>query len=122
MEGVMMRAPTQWAVACRRPDGSIITQRNELPNLSGKSRWRKVPFVRGVLVLIESLSLGFKALSWSAVQSGAEPSHDASPDSDVPVLGSLVKTSLRAVHVYCESGLMRTQNDPLDVENVRDIP
>ncbi len=68
----MMRAPTQWAVACRRPDGSIITQRNELPNLSGKSRWRKVPFVRGVLVLVESLSLGFKALSWSAVQSGAE--------------------------------------------------
>ncbi len=68
----MMRAPTQWAVACRRPDGSIITQRNELPNLSGKSRGRKIPFVRGVLVLVESLSLGFKALSWSAVQSGAE--------------------------------------------------
>ncbi len=67
-----MRAPTQWAVACRRPDGSIITQRNDLPNLSGTSRWRKVPFVRGVLVLVESLSLGFKALSWSAVQSGAE--------------------------------------------------
>jgi uncharacterized protein YqhQ len=72
MEGVMMRAPNQWAVACRRPDGSIITQRNELPKLSGQSRWRKVPFVRGVLVLVESLSLGFKALSWSAVQSGAE--------------------------------------------------
>ncbi len=72
MEGVMMRAPTQWAVACRRPDGSIITQRNELPNLSGKSRGRKIPFIRGVLVLVESLSLGFKALSWSAVQSGAE--------------------------------------------------
>jgi uncharacterized protein YqhQ len=72
MEGVMMRAPTQWAVACRRPDGSIITQRNDLPQLSGQSRWRKVPFVRGVLVLIESLQLGFKALSWSAIQSGAE--------------------------------------------------
>ncbi len=68
----MMRAPTKWAVACRRPDGSIITQRNDLPSLSGTSRWRKVPFVRGVLVLGESLSLGFKALSWSAVQSGAE--------------------------------------------------
>lgn len=72
MEGVMMRAPTRWAVACRRPDGTIITQQNDLPNLSGKSRWRKVPFVRGVLVLGESLSLGFKALSWSAIQSGAE--------------------------------------------------
>jgi uncharacterized protein YqhQ len=72
MEGVMMRAPTQWAVACRRPDGRIITQRNDLPQLSGQSRWRKVPFVRGVLVLVESLQLGFKALSWSAIQSGAE--------------------------------------------------
>jgi uncharacterized protein YqhQ len=78
MEGVMMRAPTLWAVACRRPDGSIITQRNDLPNLSGKSRWRKVPFTRGVLVLVESLSLGFKALSWSAVQSGAEEEDELS--------------------------------------------
>jgi len=67
----MMRAPSLWAVACRRPDGSIITQRNELP-LSGKSSLRKVPFVRGVLVLVESLSLGFRALSWSAIQSGTE--------------------------------------------------
>ena len=74
----MMRAPSQWAVACRRPDGSIITQRNDLPSLSGKSRWRKVPFVRGVLVLAESLSLGFKALSWSAVQSGAEEEDELS--------------------------------------------
>lgn len=67
----MMRAPSLWAVACRRPDGSIITQRNELP-LSGKSSLRKVPFLRGVLVLVESLSLGFRALSWSAIQSGDE--------------------------------------------------
>lgn len=68
----MMRAPTQWAVACRRPDGTIVSQRNDLPHLSGQSRWRRVPFVRGVLVLVESLQLGFKALSWSAIQSGAE--------------------------------------------------
>lgn len=68
----MMRAPNQWAVACRRPDGTIISQRNDLPKLSGQSRWRRVPFIRGVLVLIESLQLGFKALSWSAIQSGAE--------------------------------------------------
>jgi len=74
----MMRAPTQWAVACRRPNGSIVTQRNDLPQLSGQSRWRKVPFVRGVLVLVESLQLGFKALSWSAVQSGAEEEDELS--------------------------------------------
>ena len=73
----MMRAPTLWAVACRRPDGSIITQRNELP-LSGRSPLRKVPFLRGVLVLVESLSLGFRALSWSAIQSGDEEDGDLS--------------------------------------------
>ena len=97
MEGVMMRAPTQWAVACRRPDGSIITQRNDLPNLSGKSRWRKVPFVRGVLVLIESLSLGFKALSWSAVQSGAEEEDEL---TKAQVIGTMVLAVVVALALF----------------------
>ncbi|MCP4306332.1 MAG: DUF1385 domain-containing protein [bacterium] len=92
MEGVMMRAPTRWAVACRRPDGSIITQRNELPNLTGKSKLRRVPFIRGVLVLAESLSLGFRALSWSAVQSGAEEEDELSK-------GQVVGTMILAVVV-----------------------
>lgn len=91
MEGVMMRAPSLWAVACRRPDGSIVTQRNELP-LSGKSSLRKVPFVRGVLVLVESLSLGFRALSWSAIQSGAEEEDELSK-------GQVIGTMLLAVVV-----------------------
>jgi uncharacterized protein YqhQ len=72
IEGVMMRAPTAWAVAVRRPDGVIEAQSNELPRLSARSRWGKVPFVRGVLVLVESLSLGFRALSWSARKAGDE--------------------------------------------------
>ena len=66
IEGVMMRAPHRWAVAVRRPDGVIEAAGHELPRLSARSRWARVPFVRGVLVLIESLSLGFRALSWSA--------------------------------------------------------
>ncbi|HSJ27395.1 MAG TPA: hypothetical protein VLB67_04245, partial [Acidimicrobiia bacterium] len=69
LEGVMMRAPTAWAVAVRRPDGEIEAVRHELPKLSSRSRWAKVPFVRGVLVLGESLTLGFRALSWSAQKS-----------------------------------------------------
>jgi uncharacterized protein YqhQ len=91
MEGVMMRAPSLWAVACRRPDGSIVTQRNDLP-LSGKSSLRKIPFIRGVLVLVESLSLGFRALSWSAIQSGAEEENELSK-------GQVVGTMLLAVVV-----------------------
>lgn len=93
----MMRAPTRWAVACRRPDGSIITQRNELPNLTGKSPLRRVPFIRGVLVLVESLSLGFRALSWSAVQSGAEEEDELSKGQ---VVGTMVFAIIVALGLF----------------------
>lgn len=62
----MMRAPTAWSVAVRKPDGEIIARRDELARLSERNRWARIPFIRGIFVLVESLSLGFKALSWSA--------------------------------------------------------
>lgn len=74
----MMRAPEAWAVAVRRPDGIIEAQNNELPSFVAQSRLRKVPFVRGVLVLGESLSLGFRALSWSAQKAGEEEDEEIS--------------------------------------------
>ncbi len=66
LEGVMMRAPTAWAVAVRRPDGEIEAIRHELPRLSSRTLAARIPFIRGILVLGESLTLGFKALTWSA--------------------------------------------------------
>lgn len=78
LEGVMMRAPSAWAVAVRRPDGEIEAQRHELPRLSSRSKWAKVPFIRGVLVLGESLTLGFRALSWSAQKSIGEDEEELS--------------------------------------------
>ena len=72
IEGVMMRAPTAWAVAARRPDGVIEAKRNELPALSSRNPLAKVPFLRGVFVLVEAMTLGFQALSWSAEKSGEE--------------------------------------------------
>ena len=68
----MMRAPEAWAVAVRRPDGVIEAKRNDLPAATSRSKAAKWPFIRGVFVLIESLSLGFKALSWSAEKAGDE--------------------------------------------------
>jgi len=82
----MMRAPSAWAVAVRRPDGVIEAQRHELPKLSSRSRWAKVPFVRGMLVLGESLTLGFRALSWSAQKSVGE---DEKELSRLEIAGSL---------------------------------
>lgn len=72
LEGVMMRAPGAWAVAVRRPDGAIEAQRNELPRLSSRSKLASWPFTRGVMVLGESLTLGYRALSWSAQKATGE--------------------------------------------------
>ena len=65
IEGVMMRGPSSWAVAVRRPDGEIVLQVNPAPE---PSKWVKVPLVRGVVALAESMSLGMRALTWSAQQ------------------------------------------------------
>lgn len=72
IEGVMMRAPDAWAVAARRPDGVIEAKRNELPAITTRNRFARIPFLRGIFVLAESLTLGFRALSWSAEKAGEE--------------------------------------------------
>ena len=69
IEGVMMRAPTGWAVAVRNPAGTIEAQAHELPRLSARSRWAKVPFVRGVLVLVEDLAPGARSGLWARTKS-----------------------------------------------------
>ena len=79
IEGVMMRAPNAWSVAVRRPDGVIETRSDELPRLASRSRAARIPFVRGVMVLVESLSLGFRALAWSAIKAGDEEEEEIKP-------------------------------------------
>ncbi len=65
VEGVMMRGATAMAVAVRRPDGSIATRAEPLAGVfSGPLR--HVPLLRGVLVLLETLALGMRSLTWSA--------------------------------------------------------
>ncbi len=66
MEGVMMRTPSAYAIACRRQDGSIITTADTLPKWSDTYRWLNTPVLRGGATLIQSLALGVKALNFSA--------------------------------------------------------
>ncbi|MGH8872532.1 MAG: DUF1385 domain-containing protein [Acidimicrobiia bacterium] len=68
----MMRAPGAWAVAVRRPDQTIVARRDILGRLADRNRAARIPLVRGVVVLWESLSLGFRALSWSAEMATGE--------------------------------------------------
>ena len=65
LEGVMIRGRRQASIAVRRPDGEICL--HSLPiNPIYNGRLRRVPFVRGVLVLAETLTLGMRALTYSA--------------------------------------------------------
>ncbi|MEX2251647.1 MAG: DUF1385 domain-containing protein [Acidimicrobiia bacterium] len=72
IEGVMMRAPGAWSVAVRQPDSTIVARREPLVRLSERNKAARIPLLRGILVLWESLSLGFRALSWSAEKASGE--------------------------------------------------
>ena len=66
MEGVMMRTPSAYAIACRKSDGSIVTTAETLPKWSDKYKWVGWPVLRGGATLIQSMALGVKALNFSA--------------------------------------------------------
>ena len=66
MEGVMMRTPSAYAIACRKSDGSIIHTAETLPKWSDKYSWLNLPVLRGGATLIQSMALGIKALNFSA--------------------------------------------------------
>ena len=66
LEGVMMRSPHAWAIACRKPSGEICVHREPLEKLSEKHKWMAWPVVRGVITLGHAMGLGFKALKFSA--------------------------------------------------------
>jgi uncharacterized protein YqhQ len=68
IEGVMMRTPSAYAVAVRRPDGTITHTGARLPKLSDKYPALKLPVLRGAAVLIQSMALGIKALNYSAAE------------------------------------------------------
>lgn len=92
IEGVMMRAPTAWSVAVRQPDGGITARRNDLTRLSERNRWAKIPFLRGIFVLGESLALGFKALSWSA--------QVATEEEEKPLTGAQIGWTMLLAFVF----------------------
>jgi uncharacterized protein YqhQ len=72
LEGVMMRGPRNWAVAVRKPDGEIAQVARTIDPLMARHWALRLPVVRGVVALGESLAIGFRALSVSANYAAAE--------------------------------------------------
>lgn len=78
IEGVMMRSPHSFAVAVRRPNGSMAVTQDFLDRPSEKHRWLKYPVLRGLGVLGQAMVLGIKALRYSAEAALEDPKADES--------------------------------------------
>lgn len=66
LEGVMMRSPHAWAIACRKPSGEVVTMSEPLERPSEKHKWMAWPILRGVVTLGYAMNLGYRALRFSA--------------------------------------------------------
>ena len=91
LEGIMMRGKFNWAVAVRTPEGDIYTEEHDLR--SGKKyAWMGWPFVRGCVALVQSLTLGYKALEIAANHAFAdeeeEPSGELRSEASKPLFDS----------------------------------
>jgi uncharacterized protein YqhQ len=80
LEGVMMRGPSTWAVAVRKPDGDIAQVCRSIASPMARHRLLRLPIVRGVVALGESLTIGFRALAISANYAAQA---DDEPDQEV---------------------------------------
>ena len=67
IEGVMMKGPERSAAAVRAPDGKILHKiLREGQSEQKKNIWYRTPVLRGILVLVDTVSLGYQALMYSA--------------------------------------------------------
>lgn len=67
VEGVMMRSPKYFAVACRAPNGAIVVQTEALEKTwIGRQNWLKLPFLRGTFALLDSMALGIRSMRFAA--------------------------------------------------------
>jgi uncharacterized protein YqhQ len=97
MEGVMMRGVSTWAVAVRKPDGDVDVQSFPFVSWTRGRRVLRWPVVRGVVALVESLNIGFKALGLSA---NAQLEEDEEPISGAMWFGTVLVALLFAVGLF----------------------
>jgi uncharacterized protein YqhQ len=79
LEGVMMRGPSNWAVAVRKPDGDIAHVNQPIKSPMARHLIFRLPVIRGVIALGESLAIGFRALAISANYAAAERERKSPP-------------------------------------------
>jgi len=91
----MMRGPSNWAVAVRKPDGQIAEVCRPIESVMKRHWFFRLPVVRGVIALGESLAIGFRALAISANYAAADED-GAEPETELS-RGALVFAFLLAI-------------------------
>ena len=81
LEGVMMRGPSNWSVAVRKPDGEIAHVSRHIDSQMKTHAYARLPVIRGIVALGESLTIGFRALAISANYAAQEENGE---EGDVP--------------------------------------
>jgi uncharacterized protein YqhQ len=83
LEGVMMRGPSNWALAVRKPDGEIANLTREINSVMLRHRFFRLPVIRGIVALGESLAIGFRALAISANYAAQEEGDDEEVSTEI---------------------------------------
>jgi uncharacterized protein YqhQ len=83
LEGVMMRGPGHWALAVRKPDGEIAEVQRPIKSLMARHWVWRLPVIRGVIALGESLAIGFRALAISANYAAQEEDKDGEVSTEL---------------------------------------
>src|SRR5216110_3740804 len=79
----MMRGPSAWSVAVRKPDGGIAEVNRPIASVLLRHRWLRIPVVRGVVALGESLAIGFRALAISANYAAQEEGDESEVQTEL---------------------------------------
>src|SRR5947209_20594868 len=84
LEGVMMRGPSAWSVAVRKPDGEIAEVNRPISSPMARHWVFRLPIIRGVVALGESLAIGFRALAISANYAAQEEGEEGEAPTEIP--------------------------------------
>lgn len=102
MEGVMMRAPHSYCVAVRKPNGEIVVEETPVSRMSEKYPIFKLPVFRGIGTLGQAMSLGIKALKFSAgaaLDDGSQE-HKAKPVSNFAIASNIIFSLAFFIFLY----------------------
>jgi uncharacterized protein YqhQ len=83
LEGVMMRGPSNWALAVRKPDGEIAEINKPIRSVMARHWFFRLPIIRGVIALGESLAIGFRALAISANYAAQEEGEEGEVQTEL---------------------------------------